>query len=71
METVMTVLLTEEQAAERLHVQTSTLQAWRVSGQGPKFVKVGRLVRYAEVDIESYIEARRVTSTNEAVTKLM
>jgi predicted DNA-binding transcriptional regulator AlpA len=55
---VKTTLVTEQQAAAILTIRVKTLQAWRVRGGGPKFVKVGRCVRYAEHDIEEYIEAR-------------
>jgi excisionase family DNA binding protein len=39
-------LLTVEEAAERLKVSKHTLNRWRVTGEGPPFVKYGpRLVR--------------------------
>jgi excisionase family DNA binding protein len=57
------ILLTEQQAAERLTVAVKTLQAWRVRGGGPKFVKLGRSVRYTEQDLEEYVRAHTVAHT--------
>ncbi len=53
-------LLNEEQAAERLGVKVKTMQQWRHFGRGPKYVKVGRLVKYQPADIEAYIKSRTV-----------
>ena len=36
----------ELQAAIFLGVSVRTLQAWRVRGGGPPYVKIGRIVRY-------------------------
>jgi len=50
----------------------STLQKDRVSGTGIKFVKIGRLVRYRESDVRSYLAAlpaRRSTSEGSATCK--
>jgi predicted DNA-binding transcriptional regulator AlpA len=45
----------------------STLQKDRVSGTGIKFVKIGRLVRYRESDVRSYLaELPAQYSTSEA-----
>ena len=39
-------LLTETDFTDILNVSVRTLQQWRVSGFGPRFIKVGRAVRY-------------------------
>lgn len=44
-------LLDTHQAAEILGVSPGTLENWRAQGQGPKFRKVGRLVRYRRGDL--------------------
>lgn len=55
----MTKLLTPEQTAERLGVLTKTLDVWRCTQRyALPYVKVGRLVRYRESDIEAFIESR-------------
>jgi predicted DNA-binding transcriptional regulator AlpA len=58
------VLLTEGQAAEWLTVRKKTLQAWRVRGGGPKFVKLGRCVRYVESDLEEFVALRTLNHTS-------
>jgi len=60
------ILLTEQEAARRLTVSVKTLQAWRVRGGGPRFVKVGRLVRYTEPSIEEFIRLHTISSTAES-----
>jgi hypothetical protein len=57
------ILLTEQQAAEVLAIKVKTLQAWRVRGGGPNFVKVGRCVRYTERDLEDFIATHTVPHT--------
>jgi len=32
-----------------------TLRGWRAQGRGPKFVKVGRLVKYRLSDVEDFL----------------
>ena len=51
--------------AKQLDVTTKCLQAWRSRGEGPKFVKVGRLVKYRMSDILEYINNRVHTSTSD------
>jgi predicted DNA-binding transcriptional regulator AlpA len=60
-------LLTTHQAAERIGWAANTLEKKRVYGEGPRFLKLGRSVRYREEDLEDWIEARVVSSTSEAV----
>lgn len=45
-----------EFAAEYLGIKIQTLANWRVEGRGPKFYRVGRLVRYRIEDLEAWIE---------------
>lgn len=51
-------LLDEGRLAERLGVSRSTLQSWRYSGRGPRYLKIGRLIRYQESDVEAYLRAQ-------------
>ena len=43
-----------KEAAKELGVQPCTLEAWRVRGGGPAFVKMGKAVRYRKEDIEAF-----------------
>jgi predicted DNA-binding transcriptional regulator AlpA len=50
-------LIDEPTLASRLGVSRSTLQSWRYTGRGPRFLKLGRMVRYRSADIDAYLRA--------------
>ncbi|MEL6859781.1 MAG: helix-turn-helix domain-containing protein [Pseudomonadota bacterium] len=50
-------LLDTQQTAALLSVKSDTLTHWRYLGGGPKFVKIGRSVRYRRVDLFDYIQS--------------
>ncbi len=50
-------LIDESALATRLHVSRSTLQSWRYGGRGPRFIKLGRTVRYRNADVDAYLRA--------------
>ena len=58
--------LKTEDAAKFLNVQPTTLENWRWSGRGPRFVKLGRSCRYRLADLEAFLEERVFSSTTEA-----
>jgi excisionase family DNA binding protein len=59
-------LLTQREAASVLRLSERTLERMRTSGlNAPKFVKMGRVVRYRVSDLEEWIAARVVGSTSE------
>jgi len=63
-------LMDEIQAGEYLGGKESplsprTLQRWRLEGRGPKYFKVGRLVRYSTETLNEYITANLHQSTSE------
>lgn len=61
-----TILLTEKDAAAMLRLKAKTLQARRVTGSPPKFVKLGRrTVRYRLEDLEQYIAESVRNSTSD------
>lgn len=53
-----------EWLAEYIGVKIKTLEAWRCRGQGPPFVKIGRLVRYRKSDVDSWVESRTKRNTS-------
>jgi predicted DNA-binding transcriptional regulator AlpA len=60
-QTEMLKLLTPEQVAEKLAVASArTLESWRARGQGPPFIRVGRLVRYRVVELDRWLTERTV-----------
>ena len=58
-------LLTTEQAAWLLGISRKTLERMRVEGRGPKFVKIGRCVRYRQHDLLTWISTNTHQSTSE------
>ena len=53
------------QAAEQLGMSRRTLEKWRVEGNGPPFLKLGRRVLYSVADLEAWIRSHRRRSTSE------
>jgi predicted DNA-binding transcriptional regulator AlpA len=52
-----TDLIDECALAVRLGVSRSTLQSWRYTGRGPRWIKLGRLIRYRNADVDVYLRA--------------
>jgi len=50
-------LIDEATLAMRLGVSRSTLQSWRYAGRGPRFIKLGRMIRYRNADVDAYLRA--------------
>jgi excisionase family DNA binding protein len=46
--------LTDLEVAERLGVSRFTVRSWRLKGVGPRFLKMGRAVRYRSQDVDEY-----------------
>ena len=63
-------LVSTTEAAEYLggH-KPNTLEGWRVQGSGPRYIKVGRLVRYRVTDLDAYLESQTRNSTSQAAAQ--
>ena len=60
------ILLTEKEVAKMLGFSTRTLQKWRLTGEGPVFIKATqRAIRYRKDDIQAWIQKRTFTSTSQ------
>jgi excisionase family DNA binding protein len=46
--------LTDIEVASRLGVSRFTVRSWRLKGVGPRFLKMGRAVRYRPQDVDDY-----------------
>jgi hypothetical protein len=57
-------LLSEDAVAQLTGRSTSTLQKDRVAGTGIPYVKIGRQVRYREVDVAAFCAARVRVATS-------
>jgi predicted DNA-binding transcriptional regulator AlpA len=65
-QTIVPRLLDTHAAAAYLGLATQTIEIFRLKGNGPRFVKMGRAVRYDRADLDSYIETNKRRSTSEA-----
>jgi predicted DNA-binding transcriptional regulator AlpA len=60
------VLLHPRDAARILNVSDSWLSKARVDGTGPRYVKIGRAVRYPQSSLREFIKSRMRGSTSES-----
>ena len=58
--------LRQKDLAERWHVSPRTLERWRWTGTGPKFLKVEGRVIYRLEDVEAYERAQVRSGTAKA-----
>jgi predicted DNA-binding transcriptional regulator AlpA len=49
-------LLNEHEVATTCAISVATLRKWRTLRRGPRFLKIGSLVRYRAEDIAAWIE---------------
>ena len=61
--TIAPNLITSVEAAEYLGVQPVTVTLWRHRKIGPKYYKIGRLIRYKQEDLDQWVEANGTTPT--------
>ncbi len=57
-EQLLETLLDEKQLSRLLRVSIGTLRFWRAIGRGPRYRKVGQLVRYAPSDVTEWLNTR-------------
>ena len=60
------ILLDGKQTAELLGCTEAALALWRKERRGPAYLRLGRLIRYREVDLLSWIESSRVEPARSA-----
>lgn len=53
-------LMTPQEVARRLRVDTKTLANWRYLGRGPAYMKDGGVVRYSSDALDAYLASRTV-----------
>ena len=57
-------VMTTEEAARYCRVSRQFLEIARVRGNGPAFVKLGRIVRYRRQTLDQWLAENEVTSTS-------
>ena len=58
--------LTEREVSELLGLSVATLRAWRHRGKGPRFLRLGRSVRYLPTDVDDFVRASAVDTRSES-----
>jgi hypothetical protein len=58
-------LFDQKTAAKLLGLSVRTLERHRVAGTGPRYVRLGRLVRYRQQDLADFVDRNVRTSTSE------
>ena len=53
--------------SEYLGVPLATLAQWRYFKTGPRYMKIGRLVKYKKVDVDAWLSEQTVETGKEAV----
>ena len=61
-----TTALTERQVADQLGLYVATLRAWRHRGKGPRFLRLGRSVRYLPSDVDEFVRASAVDTQSDS-----
>ena len=49
-------LLNKKQVAALLNISVKTLDLWVSQNKGPRFLKIGRMVRYTQSEVENFIQ---------------
>ena len=62
-------LLEEKELAGRLQVSLGTLRTWRTDGTGPRFHRIGQMIRYAPSDVKEWLLTRQGGGEAMAVTR--
>lgn len=57
-ETQIETLLNEKELSRLIGVSIGTLRFWRGERKGPRYRKVGQLVRYAPSDVNEWLSRR-------------
>ena len=63
---ILSRYLNTRQAAAWLGIGPGTLNRMRVSGDGPRYIKIGRRVIYDRADLGEWVEERKRRFTGEA-----
>lgn len=53
-------LLTPEEVSAFIGVPVATLAQWRYRKTGIPYLRIGRLVRYSQADVESFLQRSKV-----------
>ena len=57
--------MTTDEAAEYVRLSARTLERYRVTGEGPKYLKLGRRVLYQRSELDTWLENKIRRSTSD------
>lgn len=49
-------MLNKRELAELLKVSVKTIDNWRSQGKGPKSIRIGRMIRFKQSEVELFIK---------------
>ena len=52
------ILVTESEVSRLLQVSLARLRKWRVEKRGPRFIKIGSMVRYRLADLQQWLSSQ-------------
>lgn len=64
---MLTEVMNTAEAARYVRLGKTTLERFRISGDGPVYVKLGGAVRYRKADLDAWLGSRITHSTSEGV----
>lgn len=53
-----TLAMNESQVAQLASVSIALVRKWRRQGTGPRFLKLGRLIRYRVKDVDAWLDSQ-------------
>ena len=65
----MDLLLDQKQAARILGLSGRTLERHRRAGTGPRYARLGHLIRYCPNDLKEWIDSNLRNSTSEKMSR--
>jgi predicted DNA-binding transcriptional regulator AlpA len=64
-------LLDQKTAAKWLGLSVRTLERHRVTGKGPRYARLGRLIRYCERDLTEWVDKNSHGSISEPIQSVL
>ena len=59
------ILYDTREAASYVRLSKNTLERFRLTGEGPTYLKLGGAVRYRQSDINAWLESRLTKTTSD------
>ena len=58
-------IMNTSEAADYVRLSPPTMERFRLTGEGPRYCKLGGAVRYRQGDLDVWLESRLVSSTSD------